>query len=78
MVLEEMEKVRYIVYPRTDDEYSLSNRKSGDRLKKKKCYIYTRVSAMAQTEGYILVRKILDNPVSALVRLHTERAASKK
>ena len=48
------EKVRYIVDPRTDDEHSLGNRKGGDRLKKKKCYIYTRVSTMAQTEGYSL------------------------
>ncbi len=49
-----MEKVRYIVDPRMDDEHSLGNRKGGDRLKKKKCYIYTRVSTMAQTEGYSL------------------------
>lgn len=48
------EKVRYIVDPRMDDEHSLGNRKGGDRLKKKKCYIYTRVSTMAQTEGYSL------------------------
>ena len=34
------EKVRYIVDPRMDDEHSLGNRKGGDRLKKKKCYIY--------------------------------------
>ena len=49
-----MEKVRYIVDPRMDDEHSLGNRKGGDRLRKKKCYIYTRVSTMAQTEGYSL------------------------
>ena len=49
-----MEKVRYIVDPRMTDEHSLGNRKGGDRLKKKKCYIYTRVSTMAQTEGYSL------------------------
>ncbi len=49
-----MEKVRYIVDPRMDDEHSLGNRKGGDGLKKKKCYIYTRVSTMAQTEGYSL------------------------
>lgn len=49
-----MEKVRYIVEPRMDDEHSLGNRKGGDRLRKKKCYIYTRVSTMAQTEGYSL------------------------
>ena len=49
-----MEKVRYIVDPRMDDEHSLGNRKGGDRLKKKKCYIYTRVSTMVQTEGYSL------------------------
>ena len=35
-----MEKVRYIVDPRMTDEHSLGNRKGGDRLKKKKCYIY--------------------------------------
>lgn len=49
-----MGKVRYIVDPRMDDEHSLGNRKGGDGLKKKKCYIYTRVSTMAQTEGYSL------------------------
>ena len=48
------EKVRYIVDPRMDDEHSLGNRKGGDRLRKKKCYIYTRVSTMAQAEGYSL------------------------
>lgn len=49
-----MEKVRYIVDPGTDDEHSLGNRKGGDGLRKKKCYIYTRVSTMVQTEGYSL------------------------
>ena len=49
-----MEKVRYIVDPRMDNEHTLGNRKGGDRLKKKKCYIYTRVSTMVQTEGYSL------------------------
>lgn len=29
-------------------------RKGGEKLKKKKCYIYTRVSTAAQTEGYSL------------------------
>ena len=29
-------------------------RKGGEKLKKKKSYIYTRVSAAAQTEGYSL------------------------
>lgn len=28
--------------------------KGGDRVKKKRCYIYTRVSTMVQTEGYSL------------------------
>ena len=42
-----MEKVRYIVDPRMDDEHSLGNRKGGDRLKKKKCYIYLRIFSVA-------------------------------
>ena len=29
-------------------------RKGGENLKQKKCYIYTRVSTAAQTEGYSL------------------------
>ena len=48
------EKVRYIVVSRMNDEHTLGNRKGGDGLKKKKCYIYTRVSTMVQTEGYSL------------------------
>ncbi len=32
----------------------MSNRKRDDKVKKKKCYIYTRVSTAAQTEGYSL------------------------
>lgn len=47
-------KVRYSLDPRIHDERTLGNRKGGDGLKKKKCYIYTRVSTMVQTEGYSL------------------------
>lgn len=47
-------KVRYSLDLRIHDERILGNQKGGDGLKKKKCYIYTRVSTMVQTEGYSL------------------------
>lgn len=52
MCADRNEGTRYIIG--TGSRVTTGIRKGGENLKQKKCYIYTRVSTAAQTEGYSL------------------------